>query len=488
MDKMAKMNQATASRAKVKKASSHFALELNEITKLALPMVLIQLGQVAMTATDLAFIGRIGADSLAAAAVVIRLYFVGLTVGMGLLAAIAPIAAQAFVVDNLRVVRGSVRMGLWTTLPLSLPILVISLRSDQILLAFGQAPDIARLAQQYLFGLAWGVMPALWFTAIRTFMGAVNRPKPALWITLAAIPVNAFLVYLLVFGKFGVPRLELFGAGIATTIVNYGTFLAGVWITMMYRPFHGYHVLAHLWRFDWPLMRQLIVIGTPISIAGLMECGVSSALTLLMGVIGTRALVAHQIAFQVAAILFAIPCGISMAASVRVARAVSRNDGSGIKRAGLAAMLLGIVIVTMLTAVVIAARFYIAKLFLGESVDDADAIVALAAHLLLVGASAFIAATMYSIALGSLRGLKDTRVPLVFAGIAFWLIGVSLSYVLGLTGGLGGIGVWMGLSIGTTVYAALLILRFQLLASRFVLQSRYFPQGYNVVRPQRLNL
>lgn len=473
MGKMATTEPASASRRGVTRgAGGHqFAVELREIAKLAFPMVLAQLGQITMMTTDLALIGRMGAEALAAAALAGKIYCVGVTFGMGLLAAIGPIAAQAFGAGNLGVVRRSLRMGLWAALLLSLPIMTFPLLGEQILLILGQAPAAARLAQQYLLGLAWGVAPALWFLAIRSFMAGVKRPEPILWITLAAIPVNAFLVYLLMYGKFGLPRLELFGAGFATTLVNCGMFSAAFWFATMRRPFRDYRALAHLWRFEWPLMRQLIIVGAPISAAFLMEYGISSAAALLMGMISTRALAAHQIAFQVAAILFMIPSGISMAAAVRVAQAVGCKDRPGIKRAGLAAMVLGIVIVVMLTLAVIAARFKIGEVLLDRSVDDADATIGLAAHLLSIGASSFITAAMYCIASGCLRGLKDTWVPLLFAGIAYWLIGLSSSYLLGVKVGLGPIGIWIGLSIGTTVYAVLLVARFLLLANRLALQS-----------------
>lgn len=220
-------------------------------------------------------------------------YLVSFTFGAGLLAPIAPLAAQAYGAGNLAMVQRALRTGLWAALLLSFPILAFAFRGEQILLAFGQAPDAARLAQQYLFGLALGVMPALWLQAIRNFMGAVNRPEPILWITLAAIPLNALLVYLLVYGKFGLPRLELFGAALASTLVNCAMFLAGMWFATMRRPFRNY-VLADLWQLDWPFLRQLIVIGTPISIASLMQYGVLSAAALLAGLISTSALAAHQ--------------------------------------------------------------------------------------------------------------------------------------------------------------------------------------------------
>lgn len=166
-----------------------------------------------------------------------------------------------------------------------------------------------------------------------------------------------------------------------------------------------------------------------------------------------------------------------MAATVRVAQAAGRNDVRGIKHAVLAAMLLGVVIVAMLTVMVIAARFEIAEVFLGRSIDDADAMIGLAAHLLLLNASAFVSVAIYTIALGGLRGLNDTRVPLLCAGVAYWIIGFSLSYVLGLEFGSGATGVWIGLSIGAATYAALLVLRFRMLVSRLALQRRHTERG-----------
>src|SRR5229473_877606 len=321
---------------------SQLALELTETLRLAVPIALTQLGQIAMMTTDLALIGRLGDEAVAAAALAGTVYFVSFTFGMGLMSAVAPLAAQAFGARNPHLIRRALRTGLWAAFLIALPIMVFPLRGERILLALGQASVPARLAQHYLFGLAWGVMPALWFLAIRGFMSAINRPQPILWITLAAIPANALLAYLLIYGEFGLPRLELFGAGLATTIVNFGTFVAGLWFATWRRPFRKYHVLGHIWRIDWALMRQLLVIGAPISVAFLLEYGLFSAAALLMGVISTAALAAHQVALQITAILFMVPFGIALAATVRVGHAVGRGDPRGVKRAGLVATLLGV--------------------------------------------------------------------------------------------------------------------------------------------------
>jgi multidrug resistance protein, MATE family len=445
---------------------NRLTLELTETLRLAVPIALTQLGQIAMMTTDLALIGRLGDEAVAAAALAHTVFFVAFTFGMGLVSAVAPLAAQAFGARNPRLVRRALRVGLWAGLLISLPMMALPLCGERILLLLGQAPATAHLAQKYLLGLAWGGTPGLCFLAIRGFMGAVNRPEPGLWITLAAIPANALLVWLLIHGAWGLPRLELFGAGLATTLVNFGMLLAGLWFAASRRPFKKYHVMGRIWRIDWALMRQLIVIGAPISIAFLLEYGLFGAAGLLMGLINTTALAAHQIALQIAAILFMVPFGIGMAATVRVGHAVGRNDAPAVRRAGFVATLLGIVFMSVMTLAVIVGRFAIGRFFFGEAADSAGAVIELTAKLLLVGATFFIADGIQTVVAGALRGLSDTRVPLLFAAVSYWLVGFPAACGFGFQTGLGAIGVWIGLSCGTAVYATLLILRFQTLARR----------------------
>jgi MATE family multidrug resistance protein len=445
---------------------NRLTLELTKTLKLAVPIALTQLGQIAMMTTDLALIGRLGGEAVAAAALAHTVFFVSFTFGMGLVSAVAPLAAQAFGARDPRMVRRALRVGLWAALLISLPMMALPLFGEQILLTLGQAAATAHLAQKYLLGLAWGITPALGFLAIRGFMGAVNRPEPGLWITLAAIPANALLVYFLIHGAWGLPRLELFGAGLATTIISFGMFLAALWFAVSRRPFRKYRVLGRIWRVDWTLMRRLIAIGAPISVAFLLEYGLFGAAGLLMGLIGTTALAAHQIALQIAAILFMVPLGIGIAATVRVGHAVGRNDASAVRRAGFVATLIGIVFMSVMTLAVILGRFAIARFFFGEAAESAGAVIDLTATLLLVGATFFIADGIQTVVAGALRGLNDTTVPLLLAAISYWLVGFPAGCGLGFRTELGAIGVWIGLSCGTAVYAVLLILRFQLLTRR----------------------
>ncbi|MBR1124481.1 MATE family efflux transporter [Bradyrhizobium lablabi] len=471
MTSLDKVEPASIDRSARATPGNHVAIELRETLRLALPMALTQLGQIAMMTTDLALVGRLGDQAVAAAALASTVYFVSFTVGMGLVSAVSPLAAQAFGARNPRMVRRALRVGLWAALLISLPMLAFPLRGEQILLALGQAPASVHLAQQYLFGLAWGIAPALWFIAIRGFMGAVNRPEPVLWITLAAIPANGVLVYLLIHGAWGLPRLELFGAGLATSLVNVGSVLAALWFVIRRRPFRKYHAFGRIWRIDWSLMRKLVIVGAPISISLLLEYGLFGAAGLLMGVISTTALAAHQIALQVTAILFMVPLGISMAATVRVGHAVGRNDADGVRRAGFVAILLGIALVAALTLAVIASRDGIAHLFFGAAADGAGAAISLVETLLVIGATFFIADGIQTIAAGALRGMNDTRVPLLFAVVSYWLIGFASAWWLAFSTPLGARGVWIGLSIGTAVYAALLVWRFDLLSKRMAIHE-----------------
>ncbi len=438
--------------------------EFAETLKLAVPLALTQLAQIAMMTTDLALIGRLGTDAVAAAALGQTVAFMSFVIGMGLVSAVAPLAAQAFGARDPHRLRRSLRVGLWGAFFVGVPITVFQLFGKKVLLALGQTPASAELAGHYLHGMAWGSVPGLSAIAIRGFMGAVNRPEPGLWIMLAAIPLNALTAYALIYGAFGLPRLELFGAGLGTTMVNYAMCIASMIAVHKMRPFRKFRVFGHFFRADWSLLRELVTIGAPISIAFALEYGLFGSAALLMGLISPVAVTAHQIALNVAAVLFMVPFGIGMAATVRVGHAVGRGEPEAMRRAGLAALALGIVFMTVMTAIVLATRDEIAVLFLGTGADQEA--YSLSAALLVVGATFFIADGMQTVAAGSLRGMSDTRIPMLMSAVGYWVIGFAASCLLGFSAGLGAVGVWIGLSLGTAVYATLLVSRFVALTRR----------------------
>jgi len=440
--------------------------ELSETMVLAWPMALTQLGHVAMMTTDLALVGRLGDAAVAAAALGHIVLFGAMVLGIGLVSAVAPLAAQGFGARDPRLVRRALRAGLWVSLIVGIPLTCLQLLGEQLLLASGQSAETSALAGRYLTGLAPSLIPAWWFIALRSFMGAVNKPQPALWITLAAIPANALLAYALIHGAFGLPRLDLLGAGLATTIVSFGMCVVAVRVCYAYRPFKKYQILGRLWRLNGPILRTLIVVGAPMSGGLALEYGLFAAAGLLIGWIGTTALAAHQIALTTASIIFMVPLGIGQAATVRVGHAAGRGDTVATRRAGMVAIILGAAFMVTMVLLVIFIRDLIPALFLGETNEANAATAALAATLLLVGATFFVADGVQAVAGGALRGLNDTRIPLVFAAIGFWVIGFVASYGLGFPLGFGVIGIWIGLSIGLAVYALLLVCRFHDLTAR----------------------
>jgi MATE family multidrug resistance protein len=441
-------------------------VELIETIKLALPIALTQLGQVAMMTSDLALLGRLGDHVVAASALAHTILFAAFVVGMGIVSAVSPLASQAFGARQPRMVRRALRVGLWAATALGAPLSVSQFYGEDMLRALGQTPEAAALAASYLKGLAWCLVPAWWFIALRGFMQSVNRPEPGLWITLAAIPINTVLAYALIYGAFGMPRLEMFGAGLATTIVNIGMCLAGVWVCYACRPFRKYRILGRFWVPDWPLFRQLFVVGAPISGTMLLEYGVFAAAALLMGWLGTVELAAHQVALTTASIVFMVPFGLSMAATVRVGHAVGRREIDAIRRAGMIAVALGAGFMAAMTLLIVTTREFIPLFFLGFGTGSADPTLRLAALLLAVGSTFFIADGVQTVAAGALRGLNDTRSPLLFAAICFWAVGFTACCLLGFTLRYGAVGIWIGLSIGLTIYAVLLIWRFHALTHR----------------------
>jgi MATE family multidrug resistance protein len=232
------------------------------------------------------------------------------------------------------------------------------------------------------------------------------------------------------------------------------------------RPFKKYSILGRFWVADWALFRRLLAIGAPISATMLLEYGVFAAAALLMGWLGTTALAAHQIAVTAASVIFMVPFGVSMAATVRVGHAVGRRDVAATRRAGMIAVALGAAFMATMTLIIVVARNAIPLLFLGFSTDAADPTLRLAAMLLAVGSTFFIADGVQTVTAGALRGLNDTRVPLLFAAICFWAIGFTTCCLLGFTLHQGAVGIWIGLSLGLVVYAVLLIWRFHALTKR----------------------
>jgi MATE family multidrug resistance protein len=309
-------------------------------------------------------------------------------------------------------------------------------------------------------------VPGLWFVVLRNFIASLQRPRAGMAVMFAGVGFNALADYGLIFGAFGLPTLGLRGAGVATTLTNlllFGTLLGFILID---RQFRRFRILGRVWRPDWTRFREIFRIGLPIGVTLVMEVGLFAAAGFLIGLIGKAELAAHQIALQCASVAFMVPLGLAQAATVRVGLAAGSDDASGIRRAGITALVMGGVFMAATATVMWTLPRSLVGLFI-DTGDPANALVVQAAVTFLAVAAVFqLVDGGQVIGAGALRGLKDTRWPMVFAVVAYWAVGMSLAVGLGFGLGLGGLGVWLALAIALAVAAALMIGRFLLLERR----------------------
>lgn len=443
--------------------------EARALATLAIPIVLTNVGQVAIQTTDVIMIGWLGPEALAASVLGVNVMFVLLLFSIGVVAATAPMVAQDLGRrrSGVRGPRRTIRQGLWLALALGVPAWLLLWNIAPLLRLFHQNPELIPGAEAYVHAAMWGFVPALWFVVLRNFIASLERPRAGMVVMLGGIVVNAIGNYALIFGRLGMPALGLQGAGLATALTNLFLFLALLGYVLIDRRFRRYHLLGRLWRPDWPRFLEILRIGLPIGAALVMEVGLFAAAGFLMGLIGTAQLAAHQIALQCASVTFMVPLGLAQAATVRVGLAAGAGDAPGILRAGVAALVLGGVFMLAMATVMWSAPAAIAGLFI-DAADPANAPVVRAAVVFLAIAALF---QLFDggqvIGAGALRGLKDTRWPMVFAAVAYWVVGMSLAVGLGFGLRWGGLGIWLGLAAALAVAATLMIARFIALQRRF---------------------
>lgn len=428
---------------------------------LAWPLVLTNLAQTAMTATDVVMMGWLGPDALAAGALGSNLYFATMIFGLGLTTATAPMIARELgrKGHSVRDVRRTVRQGMWAAVVIAVPIWLALWHSEALLLLMGQQPALSLQAGDYVRALQWSILPFFLYLVLRSFVSALERPMWALAVAVAAVIVNAIAAWALIFGHLGLPRLELVGAGIATTFSCVLMFVALAIVVYADRRFRRYHLLGRFWRADWPRFIELWRLGVPIGATLVFEVSVFNASTFLMGLISAASIAAHSIALQIASLCFMVPLGLSQAATVRVGRAYGAHDADGIRRAGWTAFAMGsgFMVVTALTMILLPRT--LVGVFLDLDTPANIPVVELAVSFLALAALFQLADGGQAVAAGMLRGLHDTRVPMIYAAFGYWCIGLLLGVVLAFVVKLHGIGIWIGLATGLAVVAVLLIWR-----------------------------
>jgi len=436
--------------------------EATRLTTLSGPIILTNVGSIVIQTTDVVMIGWLGSNELAASALAANVRFVLLLFAIGLLTAISPMIAQVRGVRAyaVRDVRRSVRQGFWVALVVGLPVCCILWRIDLVLAGLYQSPDLITLATPYARAAMFGFLPTLGFMILRNFIAALERPRTAMIISLIGILFNALADYALIFGAFGLPALGLEGAGIATAMTEFFLFSSLLIVIFANRRFRRYHLFGRFWRPDWERFFEIWRLGLPIGITLIMEIGLFAGSGFLMGWIGTTELAAHQIALQCGAVTFMVPLGFGQAATVRIGLAAGRQDTTGIYRAGVTALVLGVAFMAVTAVIMVTFPEPIVAFFLDDKAASTADVLAFGVVFLMFAALFQVFDAGQVIAACILRGLKDTRVPMMLAMIAYWLVGLSASAGLAFGAGLGGAGIWMGLVLALFVAAFLMIGRF----------------------------
>lgn len=446
--------------------SDPLSLHLRRTLVLGLPLVGSQVGQVMIGLTDTLMLGRYSVEALAASTISHSAFFTLFVLGSGFAVACMPMAASALGQDDEVQVRRVARMGLWLSVLTGLVMMPLFYWSEPVLLALGQTPEVAMGGQAYLRIAGWGMVPALLLATFRSHLSALERTRIVFWATLAAAGLNVVVNWLLIFGNLGFPEMGLRGAAVASLGVQ--ILSAGVLAVYATRgpDMARFELFKNLHRADWPIFRDIFRLGGPIGLTHVSESALFAASAVMMGWISTVALGAHGIAIGVAALTFMIHMGLSQAATVRVGRAWGQGDRPGLRRAAFAAAILSGIMVLVSLVLYLGFGEIIVGLFLDRSDADAPEILALGVILLAFAALFQLVDAGQVMALGFLRGIQDTRVPMIYAIVSYWAVGIPISYVLGFVLGWGPQGIWLGLVAGLLAATAALITRFLRLTSR----------------------
>ncbi len=433
---------------------------------LGLPIIGSLLAQMAIGLTDTIMVGWYGVTELAAMVLASSVFFIFFIVGSGFAMAVMPVVAEAAGAEDRRQVRRVTRMGIWISLIYCVVAMPVLWDFKALMILMGQKPQIAAIGQDYMRVAQWGMFPAMLVMTLKSFLSGVERPGWVLWATIIGGLANGVLNYALIFGHWGAPEMGVRGAAVASVSTATVTFLVLALYSGWHREFRGYAIFTRLWRSDWPAFFDLFRLGWPIGATMLAEVGLFSAAAVMMGWIGTRELATHGIAIQIASISFMVYLGLANAATIRVGHALGRGDPSGIWRASAVAMLLQLGFAALAVALFLSWPKTLIGLFLDASHPGSAEIMAYGVGLLALAAVFQVVDGLQAVTLGLLRGLKDTRVPMICAVFSYWVVGLPVAYLLGFPLGFGGYGVWAGLVVGLALAALTLLGRYRVVLRR----------------------
>ncbi len=427
---------------------------------LGMPLVGALLAQILIGLTDTLMLGRYSGEALAAGALGSTVFHALFVLAGGFAFAAMGAAADAVGRGDERTVRRTARMGLWLSLGAGLGVMPLMWFSGDLLLLARQQPGVAADTEGYLRIAMIGMVPALLTASLRSHLSALERTRIVLWVTLAATAMNIALNWALIFGNLGMPEMGVRGAAVASAMAHAATAALLALYAARGPDMARWALFRNLHRPDGEILARLFRLGWPVGLTLVSESALFSGTALMMGAIGAVPLAAHGIVIQIAAFTFMLHLGLSQAATVRVGRFAGQGDPVELRRAALAALAISGVAVAVSVVVYLGAGRWIVGAFLDRSDAQAAEILTLGLSLMGVAALFQLVDAAQVMALGLLRGVQDTRWPLVLAVVSYWLIGIPAALLLGFTLGFGPVGIWLGLVVGLVAASALLMARF----------------------------
>lgn len=439
--------------------------EVRAFLDLAIPLASAQVAQAAVGSVDTIMMGQLGIESLAAGGLASTTFQLLLNTASGFVMAVSPLVAEAYGTGRKSQIEQIARQGLWLSLLLGIAMMMVIGHLDTVLLLLGQPAAIATLAAPYFDFILWGIFPALGFAMLRGYVSAIAQAHVVIVIVIIGTLFNITGNYVLGFGKFGFPRMELAGLGLASGLSFWLMFLIFLMYTVKHPRLKEYQFLQDLHRVKPQILQRLVVVGGAIAVTIALEYGLFAVVTFLMGILGTEILAAHQTVYQTMYIIFMVPLGMSYAVTARVGQWFGQQNFRSARRAGYVGVSIAAGFMLLMAIALVIYRQQVIGIYL-DTHDPANAkVLALAVPMLLISALAQLLDGTQRVAMGALYGLQDTRVPMLLSGFAFWGVGLTSGYILGFPLGLEGVGLWVGQSLGVAVAGLIFMWRFHRLTT-----------------------
>ncbi|MCP3981292.1 MAG: MATE family efflux transporter [bacterium] len=425
--------------------------ELGPMWRLAGPVVAAEIGWILMGVVDTMMVGRIGANAIGAVSVGRALYMFPTIFGYGLLLGLDTLVSNAFGAGRIRETHETLIQGTYTAIGLSVPLTALVWATTLVLEPFGIAAEVRGPAIAYMQAVSWSVLPFLVFFCFRRYLQAINLVRPVMFGLISANLVNAAFNWVLIFGKLGFPALGAEGAGWATVASATYLTLFLLWAILLHDREERSGLLTVPRRLDFARIRRLFRIGLPAAVQVELEVGIFAGSSVLIALIDAVSLAAHQVTIVLVSVTAMVPLGVSSAAAVRVGQALGREDRPGAMRAGWTGIALGAAFMAVAAATFVVVPRGLIRLFTADG-----AVIALGVPLLYLGAAFQMFDGVQMVATGALRGAGQTRIPMIWNLVCYWIVGVPLGWALCFRYEWGAFGVWTGLTIALILVAALL--------------------------------